>query len=758
MKQKLKKAILFLSVQIMLLLSVVISGVSAGHIHNYAVLVKEEPNCVTQGAIVYVCSSCGDSYTQTVDALGHNYESTWRVDKEPSCFEEGVKSRHCTRCNAVTDTININKTNHAFVNTVHKPTCTEYGYTERVCKNCGSVVPTDYVKPKGHTLSIWIVDKEPTCVDSGLRHRYCTVCGETTEQVLIPPEGHVYTDTAVSPTCTENGYTLHKCRICSYSYTDKKVKAAGHSYPANGTPLTQPTCTEKGSERVTCSVCGHIETRTVAALGHNYSENWTIDKQPTCAAAGQKSYHCTRCSTRKNITSIEKLEHIIITDKAVAATCTEKGLTKGSHCSTCGKVIEKQTSVAALGHSYKTTEVISLPTCTQTGSEKAICTRCNRSDTVSTAALGHNYSEKWTIDKAATCSAAGEKSHHCSRCNSRKNVTSIEKFEHTVVTDKAVAATCTEKGLTKGSHCSTCGKVIEKQKTVPAKGHETVKTVNKATLNGNGKISEACSVCGEVISSKKIYKINSVSLSSSSFSYDSKVKKPTAKITDSNGKTLRNNEDYKIAYSAGRKNVGTYTAKITFIGNYSGTKTLKFKIIPKKPTGVSASQTANSITLSWNKVPGATGYRVYEYISKAKGYKTVAVTKNLYCRISRLKSGEKHTYCVKAYKKVNGQNIFSDYSSQKKTATKPADFTLKVSRSGQRAVLSWKKAGNCEYEIYQSDKKNGKYVCIGTTKKGTFTTGYFSRGTSRCFKVKACVKSSTTTLCSTSSDIKTVRF
>lgn len=43
--------------------------------------------------------------------------------------------------------------------------------------------------------------------------------------------------------------------------------------------------------------------------------------------------------------------------------------------------------------------------------------------------------------------------------------------QHTPVTDPASAPTCTEDGLTEGSHCSACGEVLLAQETVPATGH-----------------------------------------------------------------------------------------------------------------------------------------------------------------------------------------------------------------------------------------------------------------------------------------------
>lgn len=44
--------------------------------------------------------------------------------------------------------------------------------------------------------------------------------------------------------------------------------------------------------------------------------------------------------------------HTIVTDKAVKATCEQSGLTEGTHCSDCNEVIQKQETIAALGHEY----------------------------------------------------------------------------------------------------------------------------------------------------------------------------------------------------------------------------------------------------------------------------------------------------------------------------------------------------------------------------------------------------------------------
>jgi len=108
----------------------------------------------------------------------------------------------------------------------------------------------------------------------------------------------------------------------------------------------------------------------------------------------------------------------------------------------------------------------------------------------------------------------------------------------------------------------------------------TTKTT-KATLSKNGSIVKKCSICGEVISKTTIKYAKTFSLSATSYVYNGKVKTPTVTVKDSAGKTLKEGTDYTVTYASGRKNAGTYKVTVKMKGNYSGTKTLTFKILPK---------------------------------------------------------------------------------------------------------------------------------------------------------------------------------
>lgn len=71
---------------------------------------------------------------------------------------------------------------------------------------------------------------------------------------------------------------------------------------------------------------------------------------------------------------------------------------------------------------------------------------------------------------------------------------------HTVVTDAAVPATCTEDGKTEGQHCSSCGEILVDQTVVKALGHDYRKTVTPPTEREYGYTETRCSRCGDIYS------------------------------------------------------------------------------------------------------------------------------------------------------------------------------------------------------------------------------------------------------------------
>ena len=374
---------------------------------------------------------------------------------------------------------------------------------------------------------------------------------------------HTYGSAVITkqPTCTSEGTKTKTCTQCGATVTETIAKLS-HSYTAT---VVAPTCTAGGYTLHKCSVCGtSYKDNTTKATGHSYG-NSVVTKHPTCTSEGTKTKTCTKCNATVTET-IPKTSHKYA-DTVVAPTCTADGYTLHK-CSVCGTSYKDNTTKAT-GHSYGNSVVTKQPTCTSEGTAIKTCTKCNTTVTEKLPAKGH-----------------------------------------TAVTDKGYSATCTTAGKTDGSHCSVCNTVIKAQTVINATGHKSSAwiTDKAASIGVKGSKHKECTVCKKVLETAEIPALSrisiskaSVTLSTSTYAYDGKAKKPgvTVKL---NGKTLKNGTDYTVSYSNNTK-VGTAKVTITGKGNYTGSvsKTYSIKNNFKKATisGISnKSYTGKNITQS----------------------------------------------------------------------------------------------------------------------------------------------------------------
>ena len=235
--------------------------------------------------------------------------------------------------------------------------------------------------------------------------------------------------------------------------------------------------------------------------------------------------------------------------------------------------------------------------------------------------------------------------------------------------------TCTDNGE-KCYTCSICN--ATKTEVIKTTGHTYKQTVTPATTSKNGKIVKKCSACGATITSS-IAKISTVSLSAVNYTYNGGVKTPSVTVKDSKGKKLSNGRDYTVTYPSGRKNVGRYSVKIRFKGNYSGTKTLTYNINPKGTSMSKVTAAKKGFKAKWKKQSTqTTGYQLqYSTSSKfKKGTKTVNISKNKTASksVRKLYAKKKYYVRVRTYKtvKFGGKNIklYSGWSKAKAVKTK----------------------------------------------------------------------------------------
>ena len=209
---------------------------------------------------------------------------------------------------------------------------------------------------------------------------------------------------------------------------------------------------------------------TIPALGHNVVEDEAV--AATCTEDGLTAgSHCTRCDEVLDAQEIiPALGHNVVEDEAIAATCTENGLTAGSHCTRCDVVLNAQEIIPALGHNEQITDAVE-PTCTEFGTEeRRECLTCGQIvGGENIPALGHD-----TVlheGQAATCTEIGwEDYESCKHCD-YTTYQELPALGHTAEVVKGYAATCTEEGKTDGEKCAVCNEVLTVKKTISALGH-----------------------------------------------------------------------------------------------------------------------------------------------------------------------------------------------------------------------------------------------------------------------------------------------
>ncbi len=156
-------------------------------------------------------------------------------------------------------------------------------------------------------------------------------------------------------------------------------------------------------------------------------------------------------------------------------------------------------------------------------------------------------------------------------------------------------------------------------------------------------------------------------LSKEKYVANGKARKPSVTVKDGSN-TLVKGTDYSLSYSNNVK-VGEATVKVTGKGNYTGSKSLSYQIIPDKTSITSAKRSSSTkIKLKWKKQTGITGYQIqYSTKKDMSGSKKLKVAKSKKsATLSKLKKGKKYYVRIRTYKTVSGTNYYSKWSAKKK--------------------------------------------------------------------------------------------
>ena len=181
-------------------------------------------------------------------------------------------------------------------------------------------------------------------------------------------------------------------------------------------------------------------------------------------------------------------------------------------------------------------------------------------------------------------------------------------------------------------------------------------------------------------------------------------------------KQLVQNVDYTASYSSNFA-IGTASVKITGKGNYTGTLTKSFDIVPKTPSFKEEyTSVTDAVRINWEKIDNATGYRIYRYNEKNKSWDNITTIKDntvLTYRDEGLKSGTVYRYKVKAYKKVGDVNYWGFASDEKYTATAPDKVTVtKANRSTTSVRIFWEEVSCTGYKVQQYNSSSGEWETL----------------------------------------------
>lgn len=165
------------------------------------------------------------------------------------------------------------------------------------------------------------------------------------------------------------------------------------------------------------------------------------------------------------------------------------------------------------------------------------------------------------------------------------------------------------------------------------------------------------------------------------------------------------------------------------------------------------SATATGITIRWDAVKDAEGYKIYYGISGKDGYTFAGKTTGTSFTVTGI--GGKARYKIKVYAFCG--KVTSPRSDLIKLYTLPEKLKAPTvaSRDGASVTIKWNKSPTAKlYDVYVSDAKAGKYKKVTTTKDTSYTYKKKTPEKAYYFKVVPVVKTDLQYLTGPASPIK----
>ena len=311
------------------LVSVGGGSVSSGekHIHNYVSTITKKATCAEEGEITYTCTATNGTcdkktYTEVVPKTAHTY-GEWKVVKEATETEEGLKSHSCTVCGAEETASIPKKGSTGGTETPEVPTGDSkvHNFTTSDANSSFFVISGNLALNKGTVTYNGLTLTQCLKMESSTSIKFTApsagkltlVFGESGKNVKINGKKNasdsnciVTVDVAAGSVEITKGDTMN---LFYMIYTPSGISETTHTHKYESKITKQATCTEAGVLTYTCtSTTGTCDkktyTETIPAKGHSFSTEWTVDVEATETTPGSKSHHCTVCDAKTDVTVI----------------------------------------------------------------------------------------------------------------------------------------------------------------------------------------------------------------------------------------------------------------------------------------------------------------------------------------------------------------------------------------------------------------------------------------------------------------------
>ena len=201
------------------------------------------------------------------------------------------------------------------------------------------------------------------------------------------------------------------------------------------------------------------------------------------------------------------------------------------------------------------------------------------------------------------------------------------------------------------------------------------------------------------------------------FAYDGTAHRPGVEVVVK-GATLSQNKDYTVSYS-NNINIGTASVVVKGTGIYEGSVTKTFRIVPGASTKVTLTNVASGIKITWNKVAGASYYKVY------RDSTYLFTTSQLFGTDTDVKSNNGTKFTYKVYASTTKSDSSGD-STKCRTATGyrliPVGITSLTNPSAGKMTVSYdinyRSSGYVVRFGLKSDMSDAKVITV----QGAYTT------------------------------------